>query len=1389
MRLSMRMSMPFVAVVAVAAVILTTGGAAKGQTTQVYVQDSPAAVELLAASRDRLGKEEPEEAARLIQQVFDQHGSKLMELRPGGYSEARRVAAAVLLKNKTLLEVYRQLEEPVASRLVEQAGGDREKLREVVERFALTDSGLVAGLRLAGLSMEAGEAAAATVVLNSLADHPAMDRYRMLWLRLSATAGLLSGHMDLFKRHRATLVDEKATEVVAALDKLAEQIHHQAPPVPLNPLSTLPAAAPPPNTVKDPLWRMRVGGSEQYLSEAYRAEQSQVDELAEEGRFLNMVPVVSGSTLFINDGRTMIAIEPSSGREMWRTPVITGVSNGMRFAPTRWLPYGMDISATAVGPGRVVGLFGFGAMVTIYPYWQSDSDSLLTCMDDHTGKVQWTVRPDDIDKNLVGAFWYGRPTISGGCVYATARRRQRTQFQDTYLIALELRSGAVLWHRHLASTALTDRHATPSMAHPIVVDGWVYLDSGLGTIAKVSAADGAVDWLTVVPLDEDHRLTKARRPWQASSPVLVPAGLVVLDDWSGVIRVLNPDTGVVQHTVPADTWGGPLYLMAVGDDLLTVGDRSGRFDGRTLANRWYYDAGGVVRGRAAVCGDRLYLPAGDAVEIVSLDSGKRSASLPDDLPANLLVVDGQIIAAQRSSISSYSTWEVAAAQLQRHIDQHPNDPAPYMSRAWLAFATGRTKMLVDSLDRAVELTNDGPDGPNRRRYGVELFELLLNMAVDEDDPADDKLRQLLFDRMALVADGPEQEVTYRLAMAKFYERTQRVDDAVEQYQTLLAEPNYRNQLYTHGATARQMRLEVGRRLELLLEKHGREAYGPFEAYASVRFDELKNVNEPQPLIELAESHPMATVTPRVLQRAAELTAKQGHTREAVELLNRATRLTQDERLLGQLYGSQVLLLEQSGQFVLAQRVLHQLAAAHPTVVPERDDLPYPVALWLEDLAKKVKTDAEPRIATPLSGQPTVLPGRMLKPMSPAPDLATPPVMVLRLPEEIELRRASDLEVMWRHPVGVDEVRLLSIDERRVWLWYPGGSRVQLLSTKDGTVLWEQENVDQMLGAIKQPEVDDHGRPARERVIIFGGANVFGRFNEDGVEDTSLMVAVSDTAAAVADRQGRLVVLDADTGKIRWRDATLVRQAEMVMMDSQHLMIAGTDEDDAPLLCVYDVYSGVLLHRLIKPRRQNILWMARTDEGVLVYVTSNGADGFDLYRGQTRWLAKLDTQIAPDVVPVMDGDRLMIRTTDGDLVWLSLEDGKTVTQLPLRGSLPGTLDGDHIEGRHGDWFLSGDAQAVAIGADGEVRWRDGIADGKRIIQQMVTQRYVVLLAAPPEGQFDEALTRRIYLLERASGRLVQEYRLLSGQAIERIDVVGGKLAVVGVGSTSILSGAP
>src|SRR5688572_16535633 len=77
--------------------------AAPWGAAQVFVEDSPAAAELLGFAEDRLEKGEPEEAAKLVQKLLDEHGSRLLELEPGRYAEARRVVARRLLEQPVLL--------------------------------------------------------------------------------------------------------------------------------------------------------------------------------------------------------------------------------------------------------------------------------------------------------------------------------------------------------------------------------------------------------------------------------------------------------------------------------------------------------------------------------------------------------------------------------------------------------------------------------------------------------------------------------------------------------------------------------------------------------------------------------------------------------------------------------------------------------------------------------------------------------------------------------------------------------------------------------------------------------------------------------------------------------------------------------------------------------------------------------------------------------------------------------------------------------------------------------------------------------------------------------------------------------------------------------------
>ncbi|HUR05621.1 MAG TPA: PQQ-binding-like beta-propeller repeat protein, partial [Nonomuraea sp.] len=548
---------------------------------QVFVEDSPAAAELFRSAEDRLAKDEPEDAAKLVQKLLDEHGSRLLELEPGRYSEVRRVVAHRLTEQPALLAAYRALYEPQASQLFQQAGHDRKALGDVFRRYGMTDAGLEAALRLVGLDLESGEAEGAAVVLTQVRDHPSLELHRELWLRLKAVAAILLGREDDLSGARSALVERGAREAVAGIDQLGKTVPVEAVARgALSPLDVLPPARLP-EELRQPLWSVPIEGAELFLKSKYQPEAMHLEDQFERGRYLNAMPFLAGGRLLVDDGQSVLAVEPDSGRLLWRQRIADeDVIPGNNFRYSNLTPGGLDLNCLAADSRRVVAICGFGAMATQYPFVEPPSSTWLTGLDAKTGKVIWSKKPEEVADDLMESFWFGRPIISEGRVYATIRRRQRTQFNDAYVLALDVNSGELIWRRHLAAVAIVGRNVVPGYVHPLLDHGWLYVDTRLGTVARLSALDGAVDWLTV--LDGPMRAPSdgSARAFEATVPVLTRAGLVTLDPMTQSVRVLDPETGTTVDKFSAMDWNWPAYIVGLkGGDLLSVGQQVHRISG------------------------------------------------------------------------------------------------------------------------------------------------------------------------------------------------------------------------------------------------------------------------------------------------------------------------------------------------------------------------------------------------------------------------------------------------------------------------------------------------------------------------------------------------------------------------------------------------------------------------------------------------------------------------------------------------------------------------------------------------------------------------------------------------------------------------------------------
>lgn len=1382
---------------ALSAALLLSASPRPALAGQVYVEDSPAAADLVASAEDRLEKDEPNEAARLLQEALNKHGSKLLSVDEERYLEAHHVAERLLLKDETLLESYRQLYGPTAAQQMKQAGNDPRKLKAILRRYGLTQAGLTAGLRLAGTSLEAGDAAEAAIFLDRLEEHPDLDQQRVLWQYLSAVAALLGERPQRLQAFRGQLKEGGLDRIVQRLDQLDDRMNRPAVAPSHNPLDPLPAADPP-DAASDPLWTRATEGAESFLINTYSSEEDTVSQRAGDGRYLNVMPTVDDGTLFINDGRTVSAFEPASGMPLWEQRIVEAEPQQRRFSRRlyqQWLPKGVDINAVASADGHVVAIGGYAAMVTGYPFHQRTSTSRLVCLDARHGAERWSMTPEELDDALSDGFWYGRPIVSQGRIYATVRRRQRTQFQDAYLVALDLRTGERLWMQHLASTALTDRQSVPRLTHIALHDGWLYFDSRLGTIGKLSASDGTVRWLRRVPVDEQNRRQRAYRPWHGSAPVLVDAGLLVLDDWAGIVRVLDPQTGERKEIIATESWGDPRYILPVGSDVVSVGDEIARYRGSDLEETWTHDVEGPRRGRAVVADRRLYLPLDEQLAVIDLEKGERLKGMDVQLPANVLPLDGQLIVAHRKGVSGYSSWDLASGQLRETVEQRPDDPRPLMALAWLAFKTGRSDALLDTLDRTVRrLDAEQLDSAT----GQQLFNQILAMARDSEQ-AETELRQKLFDRLAAVTQTAKQEVTYRLSLASFYESTEQPGDAVEQYQTILKEPAYRRPLYRHDGGSRQAGLEAQRRLRTLLERHGRELYERQEAYAQWRLKQLEQQADPEPLIELAEAYPLATVAGEALRLAADRAAERGRTSQAIALLRQAVRQSESEESLGRLYGKQVELFVQAGQPHRARRVLRTLTSAHPNVQPLREGEPVSASQWIQQLRDREPASSRTeRINLPISeGGAKSLKGHLMRPRR-QPDPAAPTAgLLFRSDDTLELRKASDLSRRWSRPAEHADVQLLATSAQHLWLFSARAESVRMLDAETGEEQWRIDSLANKLEAIRNADLNEAQTKQEAHFNrMVGPRGPLVNRGQNRREGPGLMLGVGETSLAVAGRHGRLIVYDADDGSVQWQTATPVRNVSRLLVNERHLVLIGQDNDQAPLIYIYDLQSGSLAHRLLNSnsKREEVRWAGLTEFGLLLYASKHRVEAFDLNRGQSRWISEPGSELIGDQKRAWIGTRRLLvpldeneaSPDDEDLVWIDLNDGRVVGRQPVRGLLRGTRW--RVSHDAGAWFVGGTNRIIAFDDEGRNQWQDGISDATRLIEQRVTDRYVLLLGAGHDTRFTDPRHRQLYILNRKTGTLQDEYEVVAPDGLDRMLLLDGKLLLGGSNTTAVLHGA-
>jgi outer membrane protein assembly factor BamB/tetratricopeptide (TPR) repeat protein len=1301
-------------------VVILTASLAVGQTVvdgpsmSVYIEDSPAAQELVDQARVLQSQGRLAQAVIKHQQVIDQYGSRLMDVDQGLYIDASRRVAMEIRADSDLLAAYRRLQQPLAARALDAAMGppmDEAKLSEIVLRFGLTEAGLEAGLYLAAMQMERAAIEDAMVVLDGLSDHPDIASRGETYHLLQAAAGWYAWQNDRLEQHRAELERLGARDALDQLTAWTALSRDVVDEVTIDVLRPLPTAQWP-GVTDQPLWEMFTTGQIEIfagnVAVSHRRLQLMRNGVSQSLDYL-MMPLVAGETLLLNDNDTVMALDRISGRPLWiHRPDEDSVSyqvNSGRFQFPQLMP---DSRGVSVDGDTVAAIIGQASpMQRAMP--GNQLETWLVCLERDDGTLRWRIKPGDIEANLEHSFFHGTPLAHSGRVFVLVRRHQMSGFNGAFVIAIDAANGAVLWRRHLSSAVPGRNRTIAAMTQMLYHAGRLYLSDNLGSVACIDARTGAAMWVAVaedLPAPSQPVLQMRRprvlNPEVGNPPVICEAGLVVVGvAGASDVWLLDPASGELLRQLDDDAWTDAQFVLPAmtqagrAGAIVTVGKDVRLHDGETLEPIWtaplHRDNQRQPQGRPVVTQSHVIVSLGDQLLVFDITSGERVETDQARTAGNIMALDDQLIVAGPTSAAGYMTWTHASEQLERRIASRPADPNPGLALAHVALVNEQWDALLQGIDAALIALDRRAaaglaphDDPMARQVFDEIRAMLdpegaanapvIMQLASQIGAMDNALRAKLFDRMARSAIGPQDLVAYHLAYGRFLTESGKHVEAVDAYQAILLDATLAGQDVQFRSGSRQAGLEATLRLGDVVRDYGVAAYAGYESMAADRLARMlaEGGAPSEAMIALAQQFPLSSSAPAARLAAADLLAQQGRRTEAIIQLIRAYNRVRDDALLPRIVGRLAELFERQDQPGRARNWLERAKREHPLIQPVREGRPMHTDVWIAQLADRSRRDEQlPVIALPLA-EPRTFEGRLLTPTAqPAAQWPRDMFIVLRAPDDsvrIELRAGDDFDVAWSLPTEADDVALLSLTREQALLWSESTASLIAVDVPTGDVAWRVDGLNRQIDAIGGEAITPDQRRFRQDMNV-GGIRVArrGGFELDvPVIEPGYLIAAGDMVVAVSDRAGRIVAVDRHGGNILWRHRCEMETASLMVMSDDALAIAGEtrlpDEATSGILIVLDPFTKQK-RMPVMPEGSAIVWMQFPEAGILRYATEQFVVGVDLNRIDDTWRLQLDAGMLTGRI-VSDGSHLLAQKSDGALLIIDTDRRQVVRSISI-----------------------------------------------------------------------------------------------------------------------------
>jgi outer membrane protein assembly factor BamB len=570
----------------------------------------------------------------------------------------------------------------------------------------------------------------------------------------------------------------------------------------------------------------------------------------------------------------------------------------------------------------------------------------LVCLERQTGKENWVIDlggielPKDIAEDQQKAIrslkMNGSPLVVGDSVLVSARGTKQAQFEDCWVLCFQLGSGKFRWATYVASSSTVgaqfgvQTQPIESTSHLGYANGRIFVMSNLGTLAALDAYSGTIVWLDIYErgvADANPFVFGGQngmpmqgalnKPW-VYNPVIVKDGnAFVLPSEGRYLYIYDANSGAeVKRLRRTDFGNANLLLAVIGDQVVVGGEK------KIFCTNWKtYDIENAdaslvwssvefpdgLRGRPFVTSDSVFVTDTNRLSRLSLKGGRVVDAYPkgwkpwdekDEGPGNVLVTADHVVIAGASNVYCYTDLTLARGKLDKEIAAAPEDPTARLHYAEVVFTAGEHAAAIAKLDEAIKLLG----GEKSMRVGASRDQLYndalafaqklssKNAGAGEDEirPAElTKFANDLYDRAALAASSPQQQVHYRLSRAGFAEGVKDAVTAIKLYQEILSSAELRPvALLDENGGPTQASAEAEGKIRKLIERAGTAVYEPYEQAAAKELAAAQAAAppKPDPLLNVAQTFPNSKIAPQALLAAADAYEAAGRAQAAVQVL-------------------------------------------------------------------------------------------------------------------------------------------------------------------------------------------------------------------------------------------------------------------------------------------------------------------------------------------------------------------------------------------------------------------------------------------------------------------------------------------------------------------------